>query len=157
MSYITDTKQRILDTIRTLGRPGTDAVIDYLNRSTFFRRGCYGHHKEFGGLAQHVIEVYDHMLAHAGGFPSDSIAVVALLHDLGKTRHRDVRGHRHDRRSVEILDECGYFLTADEWTAIGWHHSNSPKSRACRLRGCLKTADCYSARTWRPARPMRRA
>ena len=45
MSYIPDTKQRILDTIRALGRPGTDAVIDYLNRSTFFRRGCYGHHK----------------------------------------------------------------------------------------------------------------
>ena len=69
MSYITDIKQRILDTIRALGRPGTEAVIDYLNRSTFFRRGCYGHHKEFGGLAQHSIEVYDHMPARADGGP----------------------------------------------------------------------------------------
>ena len=153
MQNITDTKQRILDIIRTLGRPGTDAIIDYLNRSTFFRRGCYGHHKEFGGLAQHSIEVYDHMLAHAGGFSADSIAVVALLHDLGKTRRRDGRGLRHDRRSVEILDECGYFLTADERTAIGRHHSHSPEAQACRLRRCLKTADCYSARTWNPARP----
>ena len=153
MQNITDTKQRILDTIRTLGRPGTDAVIDYLNHSTFFRRGCYGHHKELGGLAQHSIEVYDHMLAHAGGFSSDSIAVVALFHDLGKTRRRDGRGH--GRRSVDILTECGYPLTADERTAIGRHHSHSPEAQACRLRSFLKTADCHSARTWTPARPCK--
>ena len=154
MSYITDTKQRILDTIRTLGRPGTDAVIDYLNHSTFFRRGCYGHHKELGGLAQHSIEVYDHMLAHAGGFPSDSIAVVALFHDLGKTRRRDGRGH--GRRSVDILTECGYPLTADERTAIGLHHVRSVESLSCALRRRLTAADCSSTGAWKRAHHQHR-
>lgn len=146
---ITNTKQRIIDTIRSLGRPGTDAVIDYIENSTFFKRGCYSHHKEFGGLATHSIEVYDHMLAHAGAFPIDSIAVVALFHDLGKTRHHDGRGH--GCRSVDILDECGFTLTADERTAIGRHHDRSFESLRCALRRALTTADCHSTGAWKRA------
>ena len=147
----TDLKQRIFDIVRSLGRPGTDAVIEYLSRSNYFTRGCYSHHKEKGGLAQHSIEVYEHMLAHAVGFPADSIAVVALFHDLGKTRHHDGRGH--GRRSVDILDECGYPLSKDERTAIGRHHSHSFPLQACPLRHRLKSADCNSAKTWK--RPHR--
>ena len=67
------------------------------------------------------------------------------------TTRADGRGH--GRRSVDILTECGYPLTADERTAIGRHHSHSPEAQACRLRSFLKTADCHSARTWTPARP----
>ncbi|MBR3388217.1 MAG: HD domain-containing protein [Bacteroidales bacterium] len=147
MKKITNIKQRVFDSIRALGRPGTDAVIDYLEHSNFFRRGCYGHHKEFGGLAAHSIEVYDHMLAHAGAFPIDSITVIALFHDLGKTRHRDGRGH--GRRSVDILDECGYPLSADERNAIGHHHHKPFNRIMCPILGILKDADCYSAKTWK--------
>ncbi len=149
MMNITDTKQRIFDTLRKVGRPGTDAVIDYLTRSNYFRRGCYSHHKEYGGLAAHSVEVYDHMLAHAGGFPSDSVAVIALFHDLGKTRRRDGRGH--GRRSVDILDECGYFLTRDERTAIGRHHDRSLDLLACPIRRVLTAADCHSTGAWKRA------
>jgi len=144
-----ETKQRIIDTVRGLGRPGTDAVIDYLLRSSYFRRGCYSHHREYGGLATHSLEVYDHMLAHAGGFPSDSIAVVALFHDLGKTRRQDGRGH--GRRSVDILDECGYELTDDERTAIARHHDTSLASLKCALRRHLSAADCHSTGAWKRA------
>ena len=145
----TDLKQRIIDIVRSLGRPGTDAVIEYLSRSNYFTRGCYSHHKEKGGLAQHSIEVYEHMLAHAVGFPTDSIAVVALFHDLGKTRHPDGRGH--GRRSVDILDECGYPLSEDERTAIGRHHDHSFPLQACPLRHRLTSADCHSTGTWKRA------
>ena len=89
----TELKQRIVDIVRSLGRPGTDAVVEYLGRSSYFTRGRYGPPKEFGGLAQHSIEVYEHMLGHAVGFPADSIAVVALFHDLGKARHLEGAGH----------------------------------------------------------------
>ena len=149
MQNNSDLKQRIFDIIRSVGRPGTDAVIEYLGRSNYFTRGCYGHHKEFGGLAQHSIEVYEHMLGHAVGFPADSIAVVALFHDLGKTRHHDGRGH--GRRSVDILDECGYPLSEDERTAIGRHHDHSLPYPACVLRHRLTSADCYSTGTWKRA------
>ena len=149
MNTNTDIRQRIVDTVRSLGRPGTDAVIDYLERSSYFRRGCYSHHREWGGLAAHSLEVYDHMLAHAGGFPADSVAVVALFHDLGKTLRRDGRGH--GRRSVDILDECGFSLTADERTAIGRHHDRSFESLRCALRRALTAADCHSTGAWKRA------
>ena len=151
MKTNTDIRQRIVDTVRSLGRPGTDAVIDYLERSSYFRRGCYSHHREWGGLAAHSLEVYDHMLAHAGGFPADSVAVVALFHDLGKTLRRDGRGH--GRRSVDILDGLGYPLTADERTAIGRHHDRSLDLLTCPLRRHLTAADCSSTGAWKRAHP----
>lgn len=151
MNTNTDIRQRIVNTVRSLGRPGTDAVIAYLERSNYFRRGCYSHHKEYGGLAAHSLEVYDHMLAHADGFPADSVAVVALFHDLGKTRRRD--GHGHGRRSVDILDGLGYPLTADERTAIGRHHDRSLDLLTCPLRRHLTAADCSSTGAWKRAHP----
>jgi hypothetical protein len=151
MNTNTDIRQRIVDTVRSLGRPGTDAVIDYLERSSYFRRGCYSHHREWGGLAAHSLEVYDHMLAHAGGIPADSVAVVALFHDLGKTLRRDGRGH--GRRSVDILDGLGYPLTADERTAIGRHHDRSLDLLTCPLRRHLTAADCSSTGAWKRAHP----
>lgn len=149
MSQITETKQRIIDTIQRLGRPGTDEVLAYLNSSSYFKRGCYSHHKENGGLATHSIEVYDYMLAHQGGFDADSIAVVALFHDLGKTRRSDGRGH--GRRSVDILTELGYELSEEEKTAIGLHHDRSLASLKCPLRLLLTAGDCNSTGAWKRA------
>lgn len=155
MSHITDTKQRIIDTIQSLGRPGTDAVLAYLNSSSYFKRGCYSHHKEQGGLAAHSIEVYDYMLAHKGRFDADSIAVVALFHDLGKTRRRDGKGH--GRRSVDILTELGYELSEDEKTAIGLHHDRSLASLTCPLRLLLTAGDCNSTGAWKHAHHRRQS
>ena len=151
MKNYTDNRERILDIIRALDRPGSDAVIAYLERSNYFKRGCYSHHTEHGGLAAHSLEVYDHMLSRSGGFPADSVAVVALFHDLGKTRRCDGRGH--GRRSVDILDECGYLLTADERTAIGRHHDRSLDLLTCPLRRVLTAADCSSTGAWTRAHP----
>lgn len=146
---MTDTKDRILEILRATGRPGIDAVINYLETSSYFKRGCYSHHKEYGGLAQHALEVYDHMLAHASGYAADSIAVVSLFHDLGKTAKRD--GHGHGRRSVAILDSLGFALTDEERTAIGRHHDRSLDLLTCPLRRHLTAADCTSTGRWKHA------
>lgn len=148
---MTDTHDRILAILRAVARPGTDAVIGYLESSSYFTRGCYGHHRERGGLALHSLEVYDHMTAHAGCFPADSIAVAALFHDLGKTAPRDGRGH--GARSVDILDRLGFALTADERTAIGRHHDRSLDFLTCPLRRALSLGDMDSTGRWKKAHP----
>ena len=148
---MTDIKERIYTILRATGRPGIEAVINYLETSSYFKRGCYGHHKEHGGLAQHSLEVYEYMLAHSDGFPSDSIAVAGLFHDLGKTAKRDGRGHWN--RSIDILDRLGFELTADERTAIGRHHDKSLDFITCPLRRVLSLGDMNSTGTWKRAHP----
>ena len=143
-------RDRIVAILRGIERPGMDAVIDYLDSSNYFSRGCYGHHKERGGLAQHSIEVYEHMCTHVGGrFPAESIAVVALFHDLGKTRKSDGRGHW--TRSLDILDACGFALTDDERTAIGRHHDSTLGFIICPLRRALSLGDMDSTGRWKRA------
>lgn len=149
MKNYTDNRKRILDIIRALDRPGTDAVIAYLERSNYFKRGCYSHHKEFGGLAAHSLEVYDYLTAHAGRTPS--AAVAALFHDLGKTRRSDGRGH--GARSLDILDECGFALSEAERIAIGRHHDTSIDFLTCPLRRALSLGDCDSTGRWKRANP----
>ena len=151
MMSMTDTKDRICEILRATERPGIEAVINYLLTSNYFRRGCYGHHKEYGGLALHSLEVYEHMLSHTSGYAANSIAVVGLLHDLGKTTRSDGRGH--DRRSVEILDRLGFALTDEERTAIGRHHDKSLGFLTCPIRRNLTAADCSSTRNWKHAHP----
>ena len=76
---MTNTKDRICQILRATERPGIEAVINYLLTSSYFKRGCYGHHKEYGGLAQHSLEVYEHMLSHTNGYAADSIAAGAFF------------------------------------------------------------------------------
>lgn len=146
-----ETKDRILEILRATGRTGVEAVIIYLESSSYFSRGCYHHHKERGGLAQHSLEVYDYMLAHAGDIPSGSIAVAALFHDLGKTRPGDGRGHGN--RSLDILDDCGFALTDSERIAIGQHHRSSIDFITCPLRRVLSLGDMSSTGAWKRAHP----
>ena len=147
----TDTKDRICAILRATGRPGIEAVIGYLENSSYFKRGCYGHHKEYGGLARHSLEVYGHMMEHTDRFPSDTIAVAGLLHDLGKTAKRDGRGHW--QRSIDILDRLAFELTPDERTAILRHHDKSLSFLTCPLRRALTLGDMASTGAWKRAHP----
>lgn len=144
-------REQILSIIRATRRTGIEAVIAYLESSNYFERGCYGHHKEYGGLAQHSLEVYEYISAHAGNISPDSAAVAALFHDLGKTRRQDGRGH--GRRSLDILEECGFALTEDERIAIGCHHDRPTGIATCPLRRILSRGDGDSTRRWRLANP----
>lgn len=146
-----ESRERILEILGGIDRSGVDTVIAYLNSSSYFKRGNYGHHKEYGGLATHSLEVYDYMTAHAGDLPKDSIAVAALFHDLGKTRRHVKGGHNHGLRSLDILDECGFPLTEDEHFAIGQHHSKSIDFVTHPLRRTLSMGDIISTRRWKCA------
>ena len=140
-------KGEIVSLVSALKRPGSDAVLRYLESNGYFTRGCYSHHKEPGGLARHSLEVYRLMCRRGGGLPAESVAVAALFHDLGKTRASDGRGH--GRRSLDILDECGFELKPDERIAIGNHHETSWDFITCRLRRVLTFGDCDSTGRWK--------
>ena len=147
---ISENKQTVLSTLGSIRRPGMDKVLEYINKSNYFTARCYSHHKERGGLVQHSIEVYDYMKDHSlGMFTEESMALCALLHDLGKSRRTGFKFYgRHDQRSLAILDWCGLELSDAERTAI-LHHDHSPKSYLCPLRTLLSFGDCHSTGEWK--------
>ncbi|MBR5550239.1 MAG: HDIG domain-containing protein [Kiritimatiellae bacterium] len=140
-------KEEIARLVSALKRPGSAAVLCYIEGSRYFTCGCYSHHMEEGGLAKHSLEVYRFMCRHAGDIPLESVVVAALFHDLGKTRASDGRGH--GARSLDILDECGFELKPDERIAIGNHHEKSLDIITCRLRRVLTLGDCASTGRWK--------
>lgn len=157
--------ERIINLLQTLDRPGRDQVIDYLRTSNYATARCHTHHTYRGGLVDHALEVYELMREQRGDLSEESLIVCALFHDLGKAAKRGwyLRGG-HPSRSIQILDRCGFRLTAEERRSIGEHHpkarrsigehhSKERTSFVCPLRRCLSTADMISTGRWRVAHP----
>lgn len=118
--------ERIIKLVETLDRPGTAEVLRYLKDSNFNTiDGGASHHKYRGGLIDHSLEVYEAMKKKTEGksIPSDSVIICSIFHDLGKT----ISQHKHNVKSVEILDRCGFELTEDERNAILNHHEVLPE------------------------------
>ncbi len=148
-------KERIIELVKKINRKGVDKVLDYLETSNYFTRGCCGHHIGAGGLAQHSLEVYDSLCRCAGNYPLESVAVVALFHDLGKTRSAD---REHGQHSIDILEECGFVLTEVERDAIAGHHNHSFVAKAYvsskktgnpQLAWLLSKCDMESTGSWK--------
>lgn len=139
------TQERILSILRSIDRPGMGKVTEQLESLGYFKARCYGHHKYQGGMADHALEVYHDMLASNNSFDPDTIAVVALFHDLGKAVHKGETygyGH-HPERSIRVLDKLGLELKPVERDAIIQHHHRG--YRCNRLRNSLTHSDCNSA------------
>ena len=147
------THDRIIEILRATGRPGMEAVIDLMESSGYFTKPGGGHHLEEGGLAKHCLEVYETMKSAPGNFPSDSIAVTALFHDLGKVDGRC----GHAGRSLRMLGQVGFQLTEEERFAIGHHHKNDSLSEFRQpLRRALSIADSFSTFWWKARHPFRK-
>ncbi|MBR0501557.1 MAG: HD domain-containing protein [Bacteroidales bacterium] len=138
-------KERIIEILRSTGRPGIDTVISHLEASDFFTRPGGGHHTEPGGLAQHSLEVYRIMRLIAWFQPSDRIAVTALLHDMGKIEN----GGWHPWLSVKLLGEWGFELSEEEYIVILRHHRNQLHYFRSPLRRALSAADAISTGWWK--------
>ncbi len=151
-------KNRIIELLRATERDRVDRVIDYLeNKSDYFTAPASTafHGNYSGGLAEHSLNVYnvamrvkaamvDMKPKLADRISDESIAIVALLHDLCKTnvykverKNRKVNGRweeydgygvdyskfplGHGEKSVIMLLTLGFPLTRDEMLAIRWH------------------------------------
>lgn len=147
------TKTIIIEILRATKRPKIEDVIGFMETSGYFTKPGGGHHLEEGGLAKYCLEVYEMMKSAPGNLPSDSIAVTALFHDLGKVDGR--RGHAG--RSLRMLGQVGFQLTKEERFAIGHHHKNDSLDEFRQpLRRALSIADSLSTFWWKARHPFRK-
>ena len=137
-------KEQYIQILRSTGRPGMEEVIRQLEATDFFTMEAGNHHKIEGGLVKHSLEVYRIMRCFAWFQSSDSIAIVALFHDMGKY---DLGGW-HTWRSVFHLTEWGLKLTAEEYIAIFRHHNLEFKYYRHPLHRALVVADTISTGWW---------
>lgn len=144
--------KRVIDLLKGINRPGTDNLINYLTASSYATARCYTHHKERGGLIAHSLEVYELMKRDNPELPEESMAICALLHDLGKARLRGWEfDGQHPARAIQILERCGYELTEEEAFAIRYHHRKSCDVLTHTYRRALTKADMQSTGSWKRA------
>lgn len=153
-----DYKAKFIELLKMTDRAGVDKVIAGLGKLGFFDAPASSKHHlaEKGGLVRHSLNVYVQAMAIRKAqielnpgievrLPTDSIAIVALLHDVCKAeiykpelKHRknadgkweDYYGYAldyahmplgHGEKSVIRLLCMGLDLTNDEILAIRWH------------------------------------
>ncbi|EIW19936.1 MULTISPECIES: HD domain-containing protein [Pelosinus] len=134
------------------GRPGIEQLIAHLETTDFFTAPASTRHHgaHAGGLLEHSLQVYEHLLRQAtaypdklGGYSRESLILAALLHDICKADYyvvemRNAKNEQekwvkvpfytvneklpfgHGQKSVIIALQFIH-LTPDEIAAILWH------------------------------------
>lgn len=163
--------ERFKKLMATVERPGINKLMDYIEKSDFYTAPASTkyHLSCDGGLLQHSLNVYDILNLKARQEPfkdklplSNSIVVVALLHDLCKTHFykvstRNVKNEHtgqwekvpyyivddkipygHGEKSVMMIEK--YIpLTNEERYAIRWHMGFSePKEHYSMLSAAME-------------------
>ncbi len=151
---INDYKQEFIRIFKeNIARPGADKLLEWLEKSDFFYAPASSrfHSAHLGGLCEHSVKVYYRFLQNLQmeyeeemeeRIPMESIAVIALLHDVCKVNcykeeYRNVKvdgewvqkpyysfedtlPYGHGEKSVYIVS--GFMrLTREEAMAINWH------------------------------------
>lgn len=144
-------KKRFVEICTMIDRPGMSELMTWLERSDFYTAPASSrfHGNHAGGLLEHSLNVYDKLSEYVSRYPElnipyESVAVVALFHDLTKVNYytissRNVKDEatgtwhkepfykvddrlplEHGEKSVIILQSF-IKLTRDEIFAIRWH------------------------------------
>ena len=149
---IEQNKEDFLNIARTyIKREGVETLLEYVEKNTDFfyaPASTRFHLAEEGGLCQHTLNVYERleklMIMEYGedGYNKESVAIVALFHDICKTNYykidyrnvkengvwvqkpyytvEDLLPYGHGEKSVYIVN--GFMrLTREEAIAINWH------------------------------------
>jgi hypothetical protein len=135
-------------------REGADKLLDYLRKSDFYTAPASSkfHGNYEGGLLEHSINVYNRLIKivkeelgenYTEKYSNETLAIVALLHDLCKihyykTEYRNVKNERgewvkapyfavnntfpfgHGEKSVFMINTF-MRLSGEEAMAINWH------------------------------------
>ena len=147
-------KQYIINILTNTERPGISGLLEHMDKIGFYEAPCSGqyHLAKIGGLAEHSLNVYYKALElcialmSSGMSESDrndmkkSIAICALLHDIGKcgqfgkpnyvpnqsdskpfVTNPELLYVDHEVRSLAIISKY-IDLTEEEQIAILWHN-----------------------------------
>ena len=135
-------KEKYIDLLKGINREGMDKLIEFLESSDFFEAPASTryHGAWKGGLLEHSMKVYEILKSKTED--SDSVKIVALLHDICKVNYyktdfRNVKNngvweqvpyytvddtipYGHGEKSVMMISEF-IKLTPEEKYAIRWH------------------------------------
>lgn len=141
-----ENKERFISTFNELiKRSGKEALLNYILATDFFTAPASTkyHGSYLGGLAEHSLNVFNRIRGR-GQYPSETLAIVSLLHDICKTNfyvvdYRNVKQPNgswakepyytindklpignHGDKSVFIIQRF-MELTAEEIAAIRYH------------------------------------
>lgn len=157
---VAEEKEQFESILKATRRKGVERVLAELDRLGFYQAPASTrfHGSEVGGLVKHSLAVYCEAVAIRGlqiricpevaaALPDDSVAVVALLHDICKAEvYKEIEKFRkdnegrwekyktygvdysafplgHGEKSVIRLLQWGLEMTDDEIMAIRWHMS----------------------------------
>ena len=135
-------KEEYINLLKGINREGMDKLIEFLENSDFFEAPASTrfHGSWKGGLLEHSMKVYEILKTKTED--SDSVKIVALLHDICKVNYyktdfRNVKNngvweqvpyytvddtipYGHGEKSVMMISEF-IKLTPEEKYAIRWH------------------------------------
>ena len=119
-------KQRFIELLKATNREGIDNLLDFLDKTDFYTAPASTRfHNAFeGGLLAHSLNVYDCLKdLTKGKWADDTIAIVALLHDICKVNQYkvDYRNKKNDDGVwvKEDLNVIGENFTTDDLMPLG--------------------------------------
>ena len=116
-------KERFIEIYsKFIKREGADKLLEYLKTSDFFTAPASArfHSSYEGGLVEHSLNVYDCLVSYLGSprtaeiigtsYTEESIAIVALLHDLCKVGvyKKGFRNVKDEKGTWQRVDTCEY-------------------------------------------------
>lgn len=121
MDELYDNKQRFLAICRSeIKRAGIDKLLAWLEDTDFYEAPASTkfHDCDRGGLCHHSLKVYDFLTENTiGDFSPESMAIVALFHDLCKVNFYKV-DYKNQKNANGVWERVPFY-TVDDQLALG--------------------------------------
>ncbi len=105
-------KEEFIKLLKEINREGIDKLIEFLEASDFFEAPASTkfHGAWKGGLMEHSMKVYEILKGKNGD--SDSVRIIALLHDICKTNFYKV-DYRNAKNALGVWEKVPYYAVED--------------------------------------------
>ena len=105
-------KEEFIKLLKEINIEGIDKLIEFLEASDFFEAPASTkfHGAWKGGLMEHSMKVYEILKGKNGD--SDSVRIIALLHDICKTNFYKV-DYRNAKNALGVWEKVPYYAVED--------------------------------------------